>query len=170
MNLDPIFWHLQMQTISFEIVHCALVCHIRVDLRGHSTTTWTEFGYLLLWHLKSTCFCLFFGENRRHQKTITKLSDLYSKHWLHIRLQKYKVSPYASSLCLMARGLPGERIEKILLHDIYNEIFLIICNIPPCSRLLRWRPGFNSLARQIFKSTFSPSSPSLPISITKPSH
>ena len=37
-----------------------------------------------------------------------------------VRLLKYKVSPYG----LMARGLSGERIEKIVLHDIFNEIFL----------------------------------------------
>jgi hypothetical protein len=29
----------------------------------------------------------------------------------------------------MARGLSGERIEKILLHNMYNEIFLQIITI-----------------------------------------
>ena len=41
--------------------------------------------------------------------------------------------------------------------------------IGQCSRLSRWRLGFNSLARQIFKLTFSPSPPSPPVAITKPS-
>jgi hypothetical protein len=72
----------------------------------------------------------------------------------------------------MARGLSGERIEKILLHNICNEIFLSIVNNPPwysgqCSCLARWRPGFNSPDRQIFKLTFSPTSPSPPVAITK---
>ena len=31
---------------------------------------------LLLWYLKLTCFHSFFGGNRRHQNTISKLSDL----------------------------------------------------------------------------------------------
>ena len=31
---------------------------------------------LLLWYLKSTCFCSFFGRNWRHNKDISKLSDL----------------------------------------------------------------------------------------------
>ena len=31
---------------------------------------------LLLWYLKLTCFRSFFGGNIRHQKTISKLSDL----------------------------------------------------------------------------------------------
>jgi hypothetical protein len=74
----------------------------------------------------------------------------------------------------MARGLSGEIIEKVLLRNISNEIFLWIFNNPPwyssqCSRLSCWRPGFNSLARQIFKLTFSPSSPSPLVAITKPS-
>ena len=78
------------------------------------------------------------------------------------------------SICLMARGLSGERIEKILLHNICNEIFLNIFINPPwysgqCSRLSCWRLGFNSPARPIFKLTFSPSSPSPPVGITKPS-
>ena len=32
---------------------------------------------LLLWFLRSTCFRLFFGGNWRHQKYISKLTDLY---------------------------------------------------------------------------------------------
>ena len=40
------------------------------------------------------------------------------------RFLKYKVSPYAPSLCLMTRGLSGEIIEKIPQHDICNEIFI----------------------------------------------
>ena len=32
---------------------------------------------LLLWYLRSTCFCSFFGRNQRHQKNISKLNDLY---------------------------------------------------------------------------------------------
>jgi hypothetical protein len=74
----------------------------------------------------------------------------------------------------MAWGLSGERIEKILLHNICSEIFLSIFINPPwysgqCFRLSCWRPGFNSLVRQFFKLTFSPSSPSPPVTITKPS-
>ena len=37
-----------------------------------------------------------------------------------------------------------------------------------CSCLSRWRSGFNARARQIFKSTFSPSAPSPLVAITKP--
>ena len=74
----------------------------------------------------------------------------------------------------MAKGLSGERIEKIGLHNVCNEIFLQIHNNPPwysgqCSHLSRRRPGFNFLAGQIFELTFSPSSPSPPVTITKPS-
>ena len=70
----------------------------------------------------------------------------------------------------LLRGLLGERIEKILLHDKCNEIFLRF-NSPPwysgqCSCLSHWMLGFNSPARQIFKLTFSPSPP---VAITKPS-
>ena len=32
---------------------------------------------LLLWYLRSTCFRSFFGRNWRHQKDISKLTDLY---------------------------------------------------------------------------------------------
>ena len=76
--------------------------------------------------------------------------------------------------CVSMCGLSGERIEKILLHNIFNEIFLqVFINHSwysgQCSRLSCWRPGFNSLARQFFKLTFSPSSPSPPVIITKPS-
>ena len=35
---------------------------------------------LLLWHLRSTCFPLFFGRYWRHQKDISKLSGLYRVH------------------------------------------------------------------------------------------
>ena len=74
----------------------------------------------------------------------------------------------------MARGFSGERIEKILLHNVCNEIFLLIFLNPPwysgqCSRLSHWRTGFNSPARQIFKSTIFPFSLSPPVAITKPS-
>jgi hypothetical protein len=74
----------------------------------------------------------------------------------------------------MARGVSGERIEKMLLHNKCDEIILNIPINPPwysgqCSRLSCWRPGFNSLARQIFKLTFSPSSPSPPIAMAEPS-
>ena len=31
---------------------------------------------LLLWNLRSTCFCSFFGKNWRNQKNISKLPDL----------------------------------------------------------------------------------------------
>ena len=59
----------------------------------------------------------------------------------------------------MAKGLSVERIEKILLHDNCNEIFLntyIILKISPwCSgQCSSWRPAFNFLAKQIFKLTF----------------
>ena len=79
--------------------------------------------------------------------------------------------PYPNASWL---GALGERIDKILQHNICNEIFLQIINNPPwysgqCSCLSRWRPGFNSLARQIFKLAFSPSSPLPPVAITKPS-
>ena len=54
----------------------------------------------------------------------------------------------------MTRGLSGEMFEKILLQNICNEIFLYIFRNPPwysgqCCRLSRWKPGFNSPARQI---------------------
>ena len=32
---------------------------------------------LLLWYLRSTCFCSLFGRNWRHQKDILKLTDFY---------------------------------------------------------------------------------------------
>ena len=31
---------------------------------------------LFLWYLRLTCFCSFYGRNRRHQNTISKLTDL----------------------------------------------------------------------------------------------
>jgi hypothetical protein len=34
---------------------------------------------LLLRYLRSSCFCLFFGRNLRHQKDISKLTDLYTE-------------------------------------------------------------------------------------------
>ena len=44
---------------------------------------------LLLWNLRLTCFCLFFGRNWRHQKDISKLTDLYtartSASWMERR-------------------------------------------------------------------------------------
>ena len=69
-------------------------------------------------------------------------------------------------------GLSGEKIEKTLLHNISNEIYLkMSINLPwysgQCSRLSCWRPGFNSLASKIFKLTFS--SPSPPVAFTKSS-
>ena len=36
---------------------------------------------LLLWNLRSNCFRLFFGRNWRHQKDISKLTDLYCIKW-----------------------------------------------------------------------------------------
>ena len=59
----------------------------------------------------------------------------------------------------MARELSGERIERILLHNICNEMIIKDFINPPwysgqCFCLSRWRPGFNSPARQIFKLTF----------------
>jgi hypothetical protein len=61
-------------------------------------------------------------------------------------------------------GLSGERIDEILVHNIYNEIFpLILINHSwysgHCTRLSRRRPGFNSPARQFLHLPFSPSSP-----------
>ena len=59
----------------------------------------------------------------------------------------------------MARGLSGERIEKILLHNICKEISLQICNNPPWYsgqyfRLLSWMPGFTSPAKQNLQINF----------------
>jgi hypothetical protein len=63
----------------------------------------------------------------------------------------------------MAKGISGERIEKILLHDICNEIFLssltilfgiVVSALAFCTG--NW--GSISPAIQIFKLTFSPSS------------
>ena len=46
---------------------------------------------LLLWYLRSTCFCLFFGRNRRHQKDITKLTDLQYLLYIHqIKVTKHQ--------------------------------------------------------------------------------
>ena len=39
------------------------------------------------------------------------------EHYRKVRLPKYKVTPYAPSKCLMARGLSRERIEKMLQHN-----------------------------------------------------
>jgi hypothetical protein len=74
----------------------------------------------------------------------------------------------------MARGFSGERIEKIMLHNVCNKIFpKIFINSPwysgQCSRFSYWRLGFNSPARQIIKLTISLSSPSPPVAITRPS-
>jgi hypothetical protein len=72
----------------------------------------------------------------------------------------------------MARGLSGERIEKILLHNICNEIFLKLSTIHlgiVVSALAFHAGGPGSIPLQIFKLTFSPSSPSPPVPITKPS-
>ena len=43
-----------------------------------------------------------------------------------LRSLNYKVSPYAPSYCLMARGLAGERIEKILFVNVNNICYEIL--------------------------------------------
>ena len=41
----------------------------------------------VLWNVRSTCFCLFFGGNWRQQKDISKLSDL----WIYSLLIRIKL-------------------------------------------------------------------------------
>ena len=71
------------------------------------------------------------------QRVLFALLDLQdNKSKQKLRLLKYKFSPYAPSLCLMTRGPSGE-IEKILLHNICNEIslrfLLILHDIVVCA-------------------------------------
>ena len=63
--------------------------------------------YLLLWNLRWTCFCSFFGGNWRPQKDASKSSDLYYQN--EIFYPKSSWTPVTSPSDLKQRG---SKIEK----------------------------------------------------------
>ena len=53
---------------------------------------------LLLWYLRSICLCSFFRRNWRHQKDISKLTDLQRKTKVATKIEKLKNATYLHSV------------------------------------------------------------------------
>ena len=72
----------------------------------------------LLWNLRLTYFCSFFGRNWRHQKDISKLTDLYKKNW------KYGRKKWQKSLSEHARLLGSSEYSNIRLAGWVDTFFI----------------------------------------------
>ena len=80
---------------------------------------------LLLWYLRSNCFRSFFGRNWRHQKDISKLTDLYKTH---SRCMNYfNVSCTKPQTALIKLCSVYTLVVTILIH-MYCTVHCLICN------------------------------------------
>ena len=76
----------------------------------NSPKKWTKKkSTLLLWYLKLNCFCSFFWDNWRHQKGISKITDLYM--WcsaFSLAICYYSIRPQRS--CRSKPWSPGVKL------------------------------------------------------------
>ena len=73
---------------------------------------WTN-STLVLWNLRSACFCSFFGRNWSHKKDISKLTDLYKDYILVLHFECRTWNSNLNLKCLKNVKSKGQSIASV---------------------------------------------------------